>query len=80
MFHYNCIENKHGNKSRLLLTDANSLIYKMKTEDASGDFSQNEEMSDFGNCSPKSKTYDNSNTLFVGKMKHLAYLFKNLLD
>ena len=41
MFHYNCIENRFGNnrfgnKSRVLLTDTDSLMYKMKTEDISG--------------------------------------------
>ena len=53
---------------------------KMKTEDVSGDFSPNKQIFDFGNCSPKSKPYDNSNTLDVGKTKHLACLSKNLLD
>ena len=80
MFHYNCIENRFGNKSRVLLTDTDSLMYKMKTEDISGDFSPNKEIFDFDNCSPKSKPYDNSNTLVAGKTKHLAYLSKNLLD
>lgn len=53
-------------------------MYKMKTEDISGDFSPNKEIFDFDNCSPKSKPYDNSNTLVIGKKKHLAYLSKNL--
>ena len=32
-FHYGYIKNKYGNNSRLLLTDAHSLIYEIKTKD-----------------------------------------------
>ena len=32
-FHYNYIKNKYGNNSRLLFTDTDSLMYKIKTED-----------------------------------------------
>ena len=38
-FHYDYIKNKYGNNSRLLLTDADSLIYEIKTEDVCKDFS-----------------------------------------
>ena len=41
----------------------------MKIEDAYKDFSSDKEMFDFGNYSNKSKYYDNSNKLVVGKMK-----------
>ena len=30
-FHYDCIENKHDNKSKLLFTYINSLMYEIKT-------------------------------------------------
>ena len=29
-FHYDCIKNKHGNNSRLLFTDTDSLMYEIK--------------------------------------------------
>ena len=29
-FHYDSIKNKYGNNSRILLTDADSLMYEMK--------------------------------------------------
>ena len=74
-FHYNYIKNKCGNNSvvitletRLLFTDASSLLYETKSEDAYDNFSNNKEMFDFSNYSAKSR-YDNSNKLEVGKMK-----------
>ena len=37
--HYDYIKNKFGNNSRLLFTDADSLMYEIKTEDVYKDFS-----------------------------------------
>ena len=67
--YYNYIKNKYGNNSGLLFTDADSLMYEIKTEDVYKDFSNDKEMFDFSNYSTKSKYYDNSNKLVVGKMK-----------
>ena len=67
--HYDYIKNKYGNKSRLLFRDTHSLMYEIKTEDVYEDFSNDKEMFDFSNYSTKSKYYDNSNNLVVGKMK-----------
>ena len=67
--HYHAIRNKYGNNSILLLTNTGSLMYEIKTEDVSEDFSNNKEVFDFSNYSNKSKYYDNSNKLVVGKMK-----------
>ena len=66
---YDCIKNKYYNKPKLLFTDTYSLIYEIKTEDVYEDFSSNKEMFDFSNYSAKSKYYDNSNKLVIGKMK-----------
>ena len=44
-------------------------MYKIKPEYDSGDFGKDKEMFDFSNYSAKSKYYDNSNKLDVGKMK-----------
>ena len=68
-FHYNYIKNKYGNNSRLSLTDTDTLIYDIKTEDVYKDFSSNKKMFDFSNYSTKSKCYNNSSKLVVGKMK-----------
>ena len=68
-FHYDYIKNKYGNNSRLSLRGTDSLMYEIKTEDVYEDFSNDKEMFDFSNYSTKSKYYDNSNKLVVGKMK-----------
>ena len=47
--HYDYIKNKYGNNSRLLLTDDDSLIYKIKTKDVYEDFGKDKEMFDFSN-------------------------------
>ena len=69
-FHYDYIKNKYGNNSRLLFTDTDCLMYEIKTEDVYKNFNNDKEMFDFGNYSTKSKYYDNSNKLVVGKMKN----------
>ena len=68
-FHYDYIKNKYGNNSRLLFTDTDSLMYEIKTEDAYEDFSKNKELFDFSSYLAKSRYYDDSSKLVVGKMK-----------
>ena len=43
-------------------------MYEIKSEDVYQNFNNNKEMFDFSNYSTKSKYYDNSNKLVVGKM------------
>ena len=52
-----------------MFTDTDSLMYEIKTEDAYNDFSNDKEMFHFSNYSTKSKYYDSSNKLVVGKIK-----------
>ena len=61
-FHYNYIQNKHGNNSRLLFTDFDSLMYEIKTDDVYKDFSRDKEIFDFRNYLLKSKYYNDLNT------------------
>ena len=68
-FNYYYIKNKYDNKSELLFTDTDSLLYKMKTENVYEDFCSDKEMFDFSNYSTKSKYFDKSNKLVIGKMK-----------
>ena len=53
-FNYDYIKNKYDNKSKLLFTDTDSLVYEIKTEDFYEDFSSNKEIFDFINYSTKS--------------------------
>ena len=47
--HYDYIKHKYGNNSRLLLTETKSVMYEIKTEDISKDFSNDKEMFCFNN-------------------------------
>ena len=47
--HDDYIKSKYGNKSRLLITDTDSLMYEIKIEDVYEDFSNDKEMFDFSN-------------------------------
>ena len=61
-FHYDYIKNKYGNNSRLLFTEANSLMYEITTEDVYKDFRNGKAMLDFSIYSSKPKLIiDNSN-------------------
>ena len=63
-FHYDCIENKYDNNPKLLFTDTDSLMYKIKTEDFYEDFNIDKEM-----LRTKAKYYHNWNKFVGGKMK-----------
>ena len=43
-FHYDDIKNKYESNSKLFFTDADSLIYEIKTDDVYEDFSSDKEM------------------------------------
>ena len=43
-FHYDYIRNKNGNKSRLIFTDTDSLVFEIKTEDVYGNFSKDKKI------------------------------------
>ena len=68
--HYDYIKNKYDNKSKLLLTDTDTLMHKIKTEDVFEDFSSDKEMFDLSKYSTKPNYNDNSNKLVIGKMKN----------
>ena len=57
-FHYNYIKNEYDNKSELLFTNTDSLMYEIKTVDVHEDFSSNKEVVNFSNYLTKSKYYD----------------------
>ena len=50
-FHYDYMKKKYGNKSRLLFTDIDTLIYEIKIEHVYKDLRKVEEMCDFSSHS-----------------------------
>ena len=55
-------------------------MYQLKTEDVYEDFSKDKEIFDFSNYSAKSKYYDDSNKLVVGKAEDVFFCFFFLAD
>ena len=68
-FHYDYIKIKYDNKSKLLFTYIDSLMYEIKTEDFYEELSSDKEMLHFSNYTTKSIYYDDSNKLVIRKMK-----------
>ena len=67
--HHVHVKNKYGNKSRLLFTDIDSLMYEIEGDNVYDGFSKNKEILEISNYSTKPKYYDDSNALVVAKMK-----------
>ena len=65
-FYYNYIKNKYGDKTEMLLTDADNLICKIEAENVYEDFFKDKE---FSNYPEDSRYYNNTNNLVVSKMK-----------
>ena len=66
-FHYNFI--KKNFNAELLFTDADSLAYKIKSENVYKEFFKWKDLFHFSNYSKDSKFYDNTNKKVIGKMK-----------
>ena len=66
-FHHDYVRNKYDS-SKPLFTDTHSLMYEIKTENVYEDFSSDKEILDYSNYSTKSKYFDDSNILVIGKM------------
>ena len=67
-FHY-YIKNKYGEKAEMLLTDTDSLMYKIETEHVYVDLYKDKELLDFNNYTKDSTYYHGAYNLVVGKMK-----------
>ena len=79
-FHYDYIKNKYDNKSELLFTDTDSLMYQLKTEDIYEYLSTDKEKLYCSNYQPKSKFYDNyTSILNLKKAKHLKKISGELI-
>ena len=68
-FRYDYVKNIYGSKSKLLFLDTDSLMYEIKTKDVCEVLTAIKKMFSFSNYSTKSKYYNNSNKLVIGKIK-----------
>ena len=66
-FHYKYIKSKFD--ANLMLTDTDSLVYEIKTEDVFESFYEDKNLFDFSDYSLNSKFYDPVNKKVIGKMK-----------
>lgn len=68
-FHYNYIKVKYGDKAKLLMTDTDSLCYKIQTEDLYKDMLRDSHYFDTSNYAPGHYLHSKVNMKVLGKMK-----------
>ena len=68
-FHYKYIGKKYYNKSKLLFTDTDSLVYEIETDDVYEDFYKNKSLFDFSDYPKDSKFLDPVKKKVTGKIK-----------
>ena len=66
-FHYNYVKKRYGDRSRLLFTDTDSLMYQVDTEDVYKDLEENKELFDNSEYPKDSPYYDATNAKALGK-------------
>ena len=77
-FHYDYIKNKYSDRAKLLMTDTDSLIYEIKTDDLYNDISKDVESKFDTSEFDKNHPAVNSSVKFkVGKNKKVVGMFKN---
>ena len=68
-FHYGFIKPLYGQNSTLLMTDTDSLVYSIMTEDVYEDFWKYKDKFDLSNYPESSPFYDKTNKKVIGKFK-----------
>ena len=68
-FHYDCIKQLYGNKAKLLMTDTNSLIYDIETEDFYDDMVRHNVWFDTSDYPKRHLAYSDVNKKVLGKFK-----------
>jgi hypothetical protein len=68
-FHYNTIKEKYGDKATLLMTDTDSLVYTIQTEDVYQDFAKISDKFDFSEYPTDHICYSEKNKKVIGKFK-----------
>jgi hypothetical protein len=68
-FHYNILKPKCGANIQLLVTDTDSFVYEIKTEDFNVDMKRTKERYDMSEYSKESGMCDGENKKLIGKFK-----------
>ena len=71
-FHYNYIKNKYNDKAKLLMTDTDSLMYHIETDDIYNDMIESINLFDTSNYKSDHIAYSIKNKKIIGKMKDEA--------
>lgn len=71
-FHYDKVLQKYGDRAELLMTDTDSLVYFIKTEDAYKDMYEDRQDFDLASYPQTSPFYDATNNKVIGKFKDEA--------
>ena len=68
-FHYNFIKKNYQERAKLILSDTDSFMYEIQTEDVYQDFFKAKEYFDFSSYPVTSPFFDKTNAKVVGKFK-----------
>ena len=68
-FHYNVMKPKYGDKIELLMTDTDSFVYKIETDDFYKDMYEDKEYYDMSEYDKDYQYYDESNKKVLGMFK-----------
>jgi len=68
-FYYNKLKKRYSDKVRLLMTDTDSLVYEVETENLERDLFEMREHFDLSNFPKSHPLYDETNKAVVGKFK-----------
>lgn len=68
-FHYNVMKPKYGDNIQLLMTDTDSFVYKIKTDDFYEDMYNNSDYYDMSEYPKESDFYNDKNKKVLGKFK-----------
>jgi hypothetical protein len=68
-FHYDVMKPKYGDNIQLLMTDTDSLVYEIQTEDIYKDMFEMKQHFDMSSYGKQNPIYDNTNNKVIGKFK-----------
>jgi len=68
-YHYNTVKKRYGNKAKLLMTDTDSLVYSIETEDVYQDMAKDSDIYDTSDYPKDHPLYSTVNKKVIGKFK-----------